>query len=155
MRSLAKHLGVAPGAAYYYVANKEELLQLVGQVIVDATPLPKQGSWQEQLRSLIKGTVATFSAFPGSDVLAGSPGPWRRAYGRPHQYLHDLLVRAGFGDDEAEQAVFTVRVFISGALRTAELCRRAGGTEPLAESPELDGAIDTLVAGLTAALKPD
>jgi AcrR family transcriptional regulator len=149
IRALAARLGVAPGAVYYYVESKEDLLQRIGEAIADAVPTAPPGPWPQRLRVRIKATVATFGRFPGSDALAGSAEPWRRTAVEPRPAA-ELLAEAGLPPEETAQAGCTLTLFIAGALRLAEISRRSGETEPFAESRELDGAVDTLIAGLRA-----
>ena len=149
IRALARQLGVAPGAVYYYVESKEDLLHQIGQAIIAAAPVPPPGPWRERLRSRIKGTVATFARFPGSDALAGSAEPWRRPAGE-HTPMAEILGEAGVPAAEIEQAEFVVTLFTAGALRLAEIQRREGANPPFAESADLDTAISTLIAGLEA-----
>jgi AcrR family transcriptional regulator len=149
IRALAKQLGVAPGAVYYYVESKEDLLHQIGQAIIEAAPIPPPGPWRQRLRSRIKGTVATFARFPGSDALAGSAEPWRRPEGQQTP-MAEILGEAGVAPSDIEQAEFVVTLFTAGALRLAEIQRREGVDPPFAQSADLDAAIDTLIAGLVA-----
>jgi TetR/AcrR family tetracycline transcriptional repressor len=149
IRALAKQLGVAPGAVYYYVASKEDLLHRIAQEIVAAAPAPTGGTWRELLRFRIKSMVETFARFPGSDALAGSAQPWRRAAGG-HSPLTDILKIAEVPTERLAQAEFDVTLFMAGALRLAGVWRREGVKAPFAESAELDAAIDTLLIALAA-----
>jgi len=149
IRALAARLGVAPAAVYYYVEGKEDLLQRIGGAIAQAVPNPPPGPWPERLRAHVKATVATFSRFPGADALAGSAEPWRRA-AEERRPGAELMAEAGVQASQAAQVAFTVTLFLAGALRLAEVRRRAGETEPFADTPEMDLAVDTLIAGLRA-----
>jgi TetR/AcrR family tetracycline transcriptional repressor len=149
IRALAKELGVAPGAVYYYVDSKEELLHRIGGAIAEAVPVAPPGLWPDRLRHHVKATVATFGRFPGSDALAGSAEPWRHAASE-RRVLVQILTSAGVSPEQFPHAVFTVTIFLAGALRIAEILRRAGETRPFSESAELDAAVDTLIAGLRA-----
>ncbi len=151
IRALASRLGVAPGALYYYFEGKEALLQRLGQTIFNAVPPPPRGTWQKQLRAHIKDIVATFSRFPGSDALARSAEPWRWAEGKTTPTLA-MLAQAGFAGEALRMAEKTVTIFMSGALRIADIERRRGAP-PFAKSTDLDAAIDTLIAGLSTRIR--
>jgi AcrR family transcriptional regulator len=147
IRALGARLGVAPGAIYYYIAGKEELLEEIGAMIASSIPAPPPGPWQDQMRIHVRDALATFGRYPGADALANAAEPWRRTEGQP-SHLHRILGRAGFEDRALENAVGTATIFLSGALRVADIRRRTG-LNPLLESCELDMAIETLIAGLT------
>ncbi|MGO9059096.1 MAG: TetR/AcrR family transcriptional regulator [Candidatus Binataceae bacterium] len=151
IRALASRLGVAPGALYYYFKDKEELLQRLGETIFNAVPAPPRGTWQKQLRAHIKDIVATFSRFPGSDALARSADPWRWAQGKATP-THVMLAQAGFAGEALRLAEKTVTIFMSGALRIADIEQRRGAPR-FAKSADLDAAIDTLIAGLTTRVR--
>jgi AcrR family transcriptional regulator len=153
MRSLARELGVAPAAPYYYVASKDELLELVGNVIVEAIQLPDESTWQEAIRQFVLNVVSAFARFPGSDALAGSPRAWRSG-ARLVEFSRELLTAEGFPSDAVESARFTIRLFICGALRSIELLRHFGvAPEVASTSAEMESSIDVLIAGLEATLE--
>jgi len=139
MRSLAKSLGVAPGATYYYVSGKDELIRLVTQSIVDAMKLPSEGSWQSKLRETFRVMLQTFGDFPGTDSLTGSPQVWDTAAARPTAHMVALLTEAGVPAAKMDQALDVVTLFSSGALRHAELYRRLG-LGKFVETPAFDVA---------------
>src|SRR5713101_2303701 len=66
MRRVADEIGVSASALYGYVANKEELVQLVLEQIMTEIPLPRTGTdWQDMLRSWGRETLAVFRRHPG------------------------------------------------------------------------------------------
>ena len=66
MRRVADEIGVSASSLYGYVANKEELVQLVLEQIMTEIPRPKPGAdWQEMLRSWARDTLAIFRRHPG------------------------------------------------------------------------------------------
>ncbi|MFI0355675.1 TetR/AcrR family transcriptional regulator [Actinomadura sp. 9N407] len=56
MRRLATELGVAPMAAYRYVAGKDEVLELMVNLIYADLRLPENAGWRETMRTLALGT---------------------------------------------------------------------------------------------------
>jgi len=66
MRRVADEIGVSASSLYGYVANKEELVQLVLEQIMTEIPLPRPGTdWQDMLRSWGRETLAVFRRHPG------------------------------------------------------------------------------------------
>lgn len=66
MRRVAEEIGVSASSLYGYVANKEELVQLVLEQIMAEIPFPQQSSdWQAMLRSWAKETLGVFRRHPG------------------------------------------------------------------------------------------
>src|SRR5580765_8221100 len=67
MRRLSNHLGVALGATYHYVPNREALLVLVTHRVNASITLhpnePKQ--WRETLRNVILDYTQAYSEYPG------------------------------------------------------------------------------------------
>src|SRR5690348_3935164 len=49
MRALADELGVTTMAAYYHVPNKEALLDLVANAVLNGVQIPADGDWTDRL----------------------------------------------------------------------------------------------------------
>jgi len=61
LRRLADDLGVTPMSLYWHVADKAELLELVGQAVLSEIELPaRTGGWKEQLRDVHRAMLTTF-----------------------------------------------------------------------------------------------
>ena len=73
LRRLATSLGVTPMSLYWHVADKAELLELVGNAVLDEVVLPDPvGGWQEQLRGVHLAMFDAFLRHPNTtDILAG------------------------------------------------------------------------------------
>src|SRR5437764_9976484 len=72
IRRLGQEFGVTPMALYWHVANKDELLDAMGDALfagleVDASP---DADWDVQLRSIVQGLVGALRRHPGSRELA-------------------------------------------------------------------------------------
>lgn len=66
MRRVADEIGVSASSLYGYVANKEELVQLVLEQIMTEIPVPDAGiGWQDMLRAWAHETLAVFRRHPG------------------------------------------------------------------------------------------
>ena len=66
MRRVADEIGVSASSLYGYIANKEELVQLVLEQIMTEIPVPRPGTdWQDMLRAWGRETLAVFQRHPG------------------------------------------------------------------------------------------
>lgn len=71
MRGVAEELDVTPMAIYYYVKNKQALLHLVADAILEdiRLPPPEAGTWMQRLRLLHQETSRVLGAYPGIDAM--------------------------------------------------------------------------------------
>ncbi|HEX5190586.1 MAG TPA: TetR/AcrR family transcriptional regulator [Streptosporangiaceae bacterium] len=66
MRRVADEIGVSASSLYGYVANKEELVQLVLEQIMTEIPVPEPATdWQDMLRAWARDCLAVFRRHPG------------------------------------------------------------------------------------------
>lgn len=66
MRRVADEIGVSASSLYGYVANKEELVQLVLEAIMAEIPAPAPGlDWQDMLRSWAREVLGVFRRHRG------------------------------------------------------------------------------------------
>jgi AcrR family transcriptional regulator len=66
MRRVAEQIGVSASSLYGYVANKEELVQLVLERIIEEIPFPPTGGgWQDMLRQFAREMLGVFRRHPG------------------------------------------------------------------------------------------
>jgi AcrR family transcriptional regulator len=79
MRSLARELGTGPASLYTYVANREELDQLVVDRVAAEVPTPEPDPerWQEQIKQLLRDALEVYRAHPGSARAAMGTIPTR------------------------------------------------------------------------------
>ncbi len=106
IRRLAQLLGVTPMALYWYVKNKDELLDAMGDRIfatldVDLAAITSRPSWDEQLEAVVTALVRTLRAHPTCLDLV-----YRRIFGCPQgraitELTLGLLRRAGFSPRES------------------------------------------------------
>lgn len=68
MRSLARTLDTGPASLYQHVRNRDELDQLVLDRIASQidVPEPDPERWAEQLKQMLRDTLAIYRAHPGS-----------------------------------------------------------------------------------------
>src|SRR5262249_9905920 len=66
MRRVADEIGVSASSLYGYIANQEDLIQLVLEQIMTEVPLPDPGAdWRDMLRSWARDGLAVFQRHPG------------------------------------------------------------------------------------------
>ncbi|MER5387990.1 TetR/AcrR family transcriptional regulator [Saccharopolyspora sp. NPDC002686] len=78
MRKVAQRLGTGAASLYAYVRNKDELHELMLDLVIGeiALPEPAPEKWQEQIKELIRQQVAVLSAHPGiAQVVMRTPAP--------------------------------------------------------------------------------
>ncbi len=117
MRGLADELGVTPMATYHYVPNKEALLQLVVDAVLDQVKpeIPSGAGWKEHLRAEAAATWETMSRYPGVAAFLLdrplAPGAWASMHRQTQ-----LMMDAGFDEHEAFLAYATYHTYLVGRL---------------------------------------
>jgi AcrR family transcriptional regulator len=117
MRRLGARLKSGATSIYWYVVNKDELLDLVMDGVLAEVPVPEPtGDWCADLRALIRGFREITLAHPWILPLYGS----RPALG-PHALRYaeaqlSLLSSAGFADDELDGAYNMISDYVKGSL---------------------------------------
>jgi AcrR family transcriptional regulator len=108
MRGLAARLGVAPGAVYHYVRNKQQLHDLVLDGVlaeVDVHLDPAQ-PWTDQLKLLAHRLRQVLEAHPGVAAILKTRDPLGpHSLALAEAFLSPLQA-AGFGDRQAGLAFF-------------------------------------------------
>ena len=130
MRQLAAELGSPSMNAYYYVRNKDELLDLVGDAVLGEVDLPPTDlAWDRWIAELFQN---------GRTVLLGYPGVaehlLRRVEGFPnearlYQAISDVLEDAGFDASVSDRTQRVMAYLLFGAV-TSELATTAAAGEP-------------------------
>ncbi|MEU4605544.1 TetR/AcrR family transcriptional regulator [Kribbella sp. NPDC023972] len=97
IRSLAQSLGVKPMSVYYYVSNKEEILDCIIDLVFSEIELPAAGGdWRTEIRRRAHSARRVLRAHPWAIGLMESrtsPGP---ATLRHHDAVIATLRAAGF-----------------------------------------------------------
>jgi TetR/AcrR family tetracycline transcriptional repressor len=117
MRRLGAELGVNPMAAYYHVANKAALYDLVLDAVmagVDATAIDAAASQSEQVKQAARAYRAAILKHPRAiPVLAGRSVRTATAL-RPVEPFLGVLFSAGLTADQVLAAVDVVAQYILG-----------------------------------------
>jgi AcrR family transcriptional regulator len=118
MRRLSTRLGVALGATYHHVKNKDALLVLVARSLFDRVELPALDDprdWTVQVRDVL---LSLTDVFTGQGELAA----WVLAHFEvtaPSEIMirmRGILADAGFGPDATEEALIPLFFYVAGML---------------------------------------
>jgi TetR/AcrR family transcriptional regulator, tetracycline repressor protein len=102
MRRVADEIGVSASALYGYIANKEELVQLVLEQIMEEIRLPEPGaSWQDMLRQWARSTLDVFRRHPGVAALTMGRVPFGPTLLQGSELMLGVLRAAGLPDQVA------------------------------------------------------
>jgi AcrR family transcriptional regulator len=123
IRSLAHELGVKPMSVYHHVANKDEILDGIVDLVFGEIALPSSdGHWRSELRRRALSARHVLSRHPWAIGLMESrttPGP---ATLRHHDAIISTLRGAGFSVEMTAHAYALIDSYVYGfALREAAL----------------------------------
>ena len=132
MRRLAHELGVEAMSLYYYVANKDELLNAIADVVVSEWELPAPGAgWKSAIRgtAISAHEVLTRHPWSASLVLSGAGvSPARLRY---MNSILGSLREAGFSEGQTDHAYHALESHIMG-FALWEVGMNLGSAEDLA-----------------------
>ncbi|AEW95341.1 MULTISPECIES: TetR/AcrR family transcriptional regulator [Streptomycetaceae] len=132
MRRLAAELGVTPMSVYWYVDNKDDLLEVALDEVQAEIPLPdpESGDWQAGVRELASGYRSMLRTHPWAVRLLGeylNIGPRAVALSTA---AYRVMGHSGLPAEQVAGALSTVFQFAYGSgtseARWAERCRAAG-----------------------------
>ena len=154
MRRLARELGVAPGAIYWHVANKQELLVEVADVLLSEIPTVRHDvPAAESLASLALSIREALVTVPdGADVVglayAVEPGAVR-----PLRDLADLVGRAGSPPRERAHVAALVLHHILGSVAAQQNRELAVEADPEAVVADATGATKAFEIGMAVVVR--
>ena len=158
MRAVASALGVTPMAAYYHVADKDELLRLVVERVSASTPPlhRKPGEeWEKTLKDYLLSLWDTSTRYPGLGIhLINQPG-----LGVTSDRLEPAVrffEDVGFPQGGAQLAWSVAMTYIHGRMSVdAHLARTRGAQrlDGLRARDYVEFGVDTVVAGLRTMLE--
>ncbi|MFD4294221.1 mycofactocin system transcriptional regulator MftR2 [Rhodococcus sp. NPDC058505] len=166
MRRLSRELGVSAMAPYYYVSDKDELLELVATAALDGVAAPPPGpDWAERLRTLIDQIDERLSTYPGlGEVLLE-----RMLRSQRHlvALVMEILFDAGFDERSVYCAYATIHTYLFGrsgvSTQDPPVPDRTGLPEVIARATrrldEIHGrdvyrfGVATIISGLQAQLE--
>src|SRR3954451_8056845 len=123
IRSLAQELGVKPMSVYYHVANKDEILAALVDIVFDEILLPVPGgNWRSEMRKRAHSAREVLARHRWAIGLLESrsnPGP---ANLRHHDTVIATLRAAGFSNEMTAHAYALIDSYVCGfALQQAAL----------------------------------
>ncbi len=106
MRRVAEELGSGTASLYWHVGSKDELINLLVDVVMGEIDVPEPDSehWQEQLKDCMLKTRQVFKRYPGVAGLTLGRIPVGPNFVRRAEWLLGLLRGAGVPDRIAAYA---------------------------------------------------
>jgi TetR/AcrR family tetracycline transcriptional repressor len=160
MRRLADEIGVSASALYGYVANKEELVQLVlEQIISEIGVPPRSGDWQDLVKTFAREMLGIFRRHPGVAALTMGRVPFGPSMLAGGEYLLGQLRAAGLPDQVAAfvgdlgslyVGATALEAEVTPLTEPAEFVKQAAGwlrSLPADQYPNTVELADKLVAG--------
>ncbi|MFK0115827.1 TetR/AcrR family transcriptional regulator [Streptomyces sp. NPDC090994] len=149
MRDIAGRLGVSHSALYRWVGNRDELLDLVGEVVVERilpTTEPTADTWRPWLADLAWRMHDQFLAVPGYAAHVALPHRHNaRAFGLLRDRVVSAFRLAGASEALAEQSWYIFGLGVVQWLGARQLGHTLGTAEP-----RFDLFLDVLLRGLPA-----
>ena len=123
IRSLAKELGVKPMSVYHYVANKDEILDGIVDLVYSEVELPEAGGhWRAEMQRRARSARLVLGRHPWAIALLQSrlnPGPATLGH---HNAVIGALRQGGFSVEATAHAFALLDSYIHGfALSEAAL----------------------------------
>jgi len=149
MRELAGRLNVSHGALYRWVKNRDELFDLISEVLIDRIVAPEQKAdpdWRPRLARIAWLMHDQFLALPGYATHLSRPHAHNaHSIGRLHRAIITAFLDAGVSADLAEQSWY---IFITSVVSWLAFQENRLNLGPRA--PRFDLFLDALLRGLPA-----
>ncbi|KAA5834913.1 TetR/AcrR family transcriptional regulator [Saccharopolyspora hirsuta] len=157
MRRLADAMDAQAGALYRYFATKQDLLAAMAERMMDgvADAAARSGDWSDQLAALARAMrTALLARRDGARVFAGTHSTGENVLGFADAVV-GVMRAAGFSDDDAARALYTVVNFTVGhTLEEQAALQQASSPDVLAEAVAT-GTYPHLAASLPALTSTD
>ena len=115
VRALAQELGLGTMTLYWYVRNKEEVLDLVAdRLLADTQVTPVVGDWREQCRQSMVEARGAFLAHPRAVPLIVGRGSFGPNGLRWIDRALAVFRAAGFTDTDAADCYFAAANYVAG-----------------------------------------
>lgn len=171
MRRLSRELGRSAMAAYWYVEDKQQLLDLVSKKMLAEVPLPNpaSGTWEDRLREVIASIDAKLHEHPGiAEILLQRMLSTDR---RLMNGIFDILVSGGLEGPETFLSYAMIHTYLFGRYQVVlhadqlpdhtqredlpddTVARLAPSLERLRGRDFFSYGVETIIAGLQARLQ--
>jgi TetR/AcrR family tetracycline transcriptional repressor len=115
VRALAQELGVGTMTLYWYVADKNEVLDLIGDRLLAEVPLPDPDvDWRVSVRQGSTAVRTTFLRHGRAVAILVDRGALGPSALRLLESMLGILRSAGFTDKDAVDAYVTISNFVTG-----------------------------------------
>ena len=119
-RRLAADLGVTPMAVYWHVQDKAELLDLIGERVLEAVDVPPaEGDWRTQLREVHRAMLGPLLEHPNAVELVIGRARFGPAGIALFERILSILRAAGFSPQATFDAYQSLYLFQLGFMATA------------------------------------
>lgn len=138
MRRLSRELGRSAMAPYWYVADKQQLLDLVAREVLSEVelPTPDSGSWEDRLRSVVESIDVRLRQHPGiAEILFARMQSTDR---RLIVGIMEILLDAGFPETDVVLGYAMIHTYLFGRY---QVVMRAEWEEP----DEVDNTLARLI----------
>jgi TetR/AcrR family tetracycline transcriptional repressor len=173
MRRLSRELGRSAMAAYWYVDDKQQLLDLVAKKVLAEVrlPDPDSGPWEQRLREVIGAIDAKLREHPGiAEVLLQRMLSTDR---RLMSGIMEILLSAGIAESEVFLSYAMIHTYLFGRYQVVLHADEIPDVEHPADDledtvarllPHLSGlrgrdffsfGVDTIIAGLQERVKAE
>jgi TetR/AcrR family tetracycline transcriptional repressor len=115
VRALARELGLGTMTLYWYIQNKDEVLDLVSDRMFAPVSLPgDETDWRELCRAGAKAVRAAFLAHPRAVPIIVGRGSFGPSGLQMVEYSIGLFRAAGFTEEDATDAYLAISNFVTG-----------------------------------------
>ena len=127
MRALADKLGVKAASLYWHLRDKDQLLELVAESVLEDVAVPASGSaWRPQVTAVCAELAQYLKQHRGAaTVVLGSPSVVQRS--RLTRDLGRLLSAAGLADAEGAATTLVIESAVSAFMEPPAAGRGPGG----------------------------
>lgn len=140
MRALAKELNTGPASLYAHVASRFELDQLVLARIVEGVhiPPPDPKRWDEQLKQVLRDTLAVYRKHPGSARASMAMVPMQESTLDAAEGMMRIMLAGGVAEQFAAWFLDVGSLFV-GAIAVEEyIWASRGDAGGFADHQEVD-----------------
>lgn len=154
MRRLARELGVQPGALYWHVANKQELLVGVTDLLLAELPQPRDTvPPREALAGLALAMREALVHVPDAAEVVGLAYAVEPGSARALRDLAHLVERCGVPRSEREAVAELILSHILGSVAAQQNRALTAGAHPGASTADPSDAVKAFEVGLAVILR--
>ncbi|MCW2768965.1 MAG: TetR family transcriptional regulator [Aeromicrobium sp.] len=137
MRRIAGELGLQPSALYHHFANKQELLAVVADELLErgARPAAETVSWDQQVVALSHELREAMLAYRDGAELIATVHAFGLGVHAPSRRLTEAVRRAGFDEVFARAAAMTVLHFVFGHVSDEQTHLQANSVGAIDDAP--------------------